>query len=280
MSEFKPISEYECLIMGDSQTQRINPEYFTTKTYNLASSGEHFYFTLQKIKKIIRCKNHKTKQIILGVSTHNFAPVYSKYFDTQFPEGKYSLVKYFYFIDVQEFIHKVIEGKEFIRKDDLFCISNVKSVLFGDPDMGGLFKSDLANPDSSIINETLKRQYGTTKSYSLSQVKYLKEIVKLCSKNKIDVYLISTPYHPYYLSKVDDYYFKIFNKTISELDNVTYISYITPNFRVDFMADANHLNTKGSDVISKMINDTIVALKYNKRELQVRHVIQPETPIN
>ena len=46
--ELKKISEYESVIMGDSQMQRIKPNLFDVKTYNFASSGEHYYITYRK----------------------------------------------------------------------------------------------------------------------------------------------------------------------------------------------------------------------------------------
>ncbi len=48
----KIAEEYECVLMGDSQIQRLKADLFTPKTINLASSGEPYFFTYNKIKKL------------------------------------------------------------------------------------------------------------------------------------------------------------------------------------------------------------------------------------
>lgn len=249
-SKLKVISGYGTLIMGDSQMQRINPGYFTDSTYNFASSGEHYYFTLQKIKKITSFEHCNVRQIILGVSAHSFGVVYNKLFDVQFPEGLNSLKRYFYYFS----------GNEFLGYNSIPGLSVMRNIAAAHPDWGGYFYSKYSDPDTSIINKNLFKHFeGVSDRYCSSQVKYLKEIIDLCSVKNIQIILISTPYHPYYLKKVNNYYKNILKQTIKETGDANYISYLGDKINAGLMSDGIHLNAEGSAVYSKMINDTIHA---------------------
>ncbi len=245
-SRMGKIAENEVIIMGDSQMQRINPVYFTKATYNFASSGEHFYFTYQKLKTLTSFEGHKIKQVVLGVSAHSFAPVYSRFFDPATPEGQKSLGHYFYFFD----------GNEFFRKKDLLNVSCFKRVVFGTPDWGGLFESDLANPDTARIERSLNNHFGgTVAECSMSQLKYLDAIAGHCRSNNIELILVSLPYHPYYQSKVDNKYFQILGQTVNEYLALTYLNFLDPAMPSDLMSDGNHLNKRGAEIYSRQIDD-------------------------
>ncbi len=250
-TQLEKIAQYECIIMGDSQMQRIKPEKFDLKTINFASSGEHYLFTFKKLKMLLEA-NNKIKQVILGVSTHSFAPVYNKLIDTKYAEGRASITKYLYFVSAPE--------DTFIKKHDLVSKSTIQGIYKG-PEWQGLYISKKKNPDTTIINKAFVQHFGTKKNEKpdfANQVKYLKLIEKLCKEKKINLVLVSTPYHPAYLQQVEKNYFTILDKTIKELPNTTYISFLKNNISPEFMSDGNHLNSNGGDIFSKMINDSIV----------------------
>jgi len=240
--------------MGDSQMQRLKPDKFDLKTYNLASSAEHYYFTYQKLKKIVDFKNHEIKQIILGVSAHNFAPVYCRFFNIKYPEGKSSFSRYLYFIN--------LTNNEFIRIEEILSKSLIEGIYKG-PDWGGLQISNKKNPDISIINQMFKEHYEIKYKeslYSSEQIKYLSFIDSLCNDHNIDLILVSTPYCPQYIINVDQSYFNILEKTVDRMVSAKYVSYIDPEINPELMSDAVHLNSDGADIFSKMINDTINAM--------------------
>ena len=257
----KKFSNFENLIMGDSQMQRIKPNLFNYKTYNLASDGEHYYFTYQKIKKIISFKNHKVKRIILGFSLPHFSPVYNRLFDLKFPEGHNSLVRYLYFIN--------LDNSEFIKLSDFTDKSTPRSIvkgIYSKPDFGGLVLSNYKNPDSITINRIFRMHYRIKKdedSISSGQIKYLQDIQRICNKNNIELYLVSTPFHSLYKKKIDSLYFRTLKNTLNSLQNVKYINYLNEQTNPNWLSDANHLNSKGADIYSKMISDSIGIKTYN-----------------
>ena len=64
-TKIKDISKFESILMGDSQIQRINTDYFTVKSHNFASKSEHYYFTYQKLLQLLNSK-HSIKRVIFG----------------------------------------------------------------------------------------------------------------------------------------------------------------------------------------------------------------------
>ena len=254
-SDLKSIAEYECIIMGDSQLQRLKPDLFDYKTYNFASSGEHYYFTYQKIQKILEFKDHRIKKIIVGVSLPSFAPAYNRLFDLNFPEGENSLERYLYFI--------YLNNTEFLKLKDLIKKNVLRSIMkgiFNKPDWGGLFVSQVENPDSLTINKVFNIHYGMKKNenpVSKNQILYLSKIQQICVDNHIDLYLVSGPNHPLYKKKVDSLYYNVLYNTTLSLKNTKYINYLNDQVNSNLMSDPVHLNSKGADIYSKMINDSI-----------------------
>ena len=261
-SDLKKISEYECIIMGDSQLQRLQSELFKYKTFNFASSGEHYYFTYQKIKKIVGFKDQKIKKIILGVSLSSFGPAYNRLFDLNFSEGQNSLERYFYFINLND--------NEFFKPKDIFKKNIFRNILKGiyiKPDWGGLFVSNSENPDSLTVNKVFNIHYGIKKNervVSEEQIKYLINIEQLCNENNIDLYLVSGPIHPMYKKNVDSIYYDVLTSTVLSLKNTKYINYLNEKTKPNLISDPVHLNSKGADIYTKMISDSLNIKTNNK----------------
>lgn len=321
-SELSEISGYENIIMGDSQMQRINPRSFRLNTYNFSNSAEHYYFTYQKIKRLLGREDHRIKQIILGISAHNFAPVYERLFDITEEEGRASLRQNFYFMD--------LKNNDFFELSDLADISTLKGIYYK-PGWGGYKSSELSDPDSSVINRIFRMHYLNDDADTIpgsnpddiirdyadnffrcdaddiigvnagdiircnaddnisdnadyimrgntgtdlnpdavaegisEQIEYLYNIDSICHAHNIRLILVTTPYHPDYLERVDSLYINLLDQTVDSMKNITYISYL--NYRTDpkIMSDAVHLNSRGSDIFSKMINDTTNSLIHDK----------------
>jgi len=259
-SKFKEISEYECLLMGDSQMQRLNGELIAKRTKNLASSGEHYYFTYNKLRKLVENKNHKINKVILGVSIHNFAPVYNRLFNIDFPEGKGSFERYLYFIPL-------FDNSKFTNHLSQLPIFNFISGVYFTPDWGGFYESNNSNPTTEIINRSFNMHFSIIKNekkFSNYQRIYLYKIDSLCTVNNIDLTLISTPYHIKYKEQIKPEYYSFLYETLSKLKNRNYIGFLYDKTDPNFMSDAIHLNKIGAKYYSKIIIKKMNAQKHNK----------------
>lgn len=257
-SKLKEFSEYEFLLMGDSQIQRLNGELMSKRTKNIASSGEHYYFTYNKLLTLVKNKNHKIDKVILGVSLHNFAPVYNRLFNIDFSEGKSSLKRYIYFIPL-------FDNSSFISSFDGLYRS-VFSSIYSTPDWGGFKGSTNSNPNKEIINATFNMHFSIKQNeekFSYSQRTYLYKVDSLCTHNNIDLILVSTPYHSRYKEKIDTEYFEFFSESLRKLNHRTHLNFIADKISPDFMSDANHLNKLGAEKYSEIIKKEIDARTHN-----------------
>ncbi len=252
-SKLSELSEYQCLLMGDSQIQRLHGELIAEKTINIASSGEHYYFTYNRLLTLLENKNHKINKVILGVSIHNFAPVYNRLFNIDFPEGENSLEKYIYFI-------RLFDDSNFISHFNQLLNSNFISSIYSAPEWGGFYESNNSNPTTEIINKTFNIHFSIKQDeekFSSSQKTYLYKIDSLCTSNNIDLILVSTPYHDKYKEQINTEYYNFFSETLIKLNHRYHINFLDDKIDPSLMSDANHLNVLGAKYYSEAIGKEI-----------------------
>ncbi|MDB4171358.1 hypothetical protein N9750_04530 [Polaribacter sp.] len=255
-SKLTAFSEHPVLLMGDSQIQRLHGDSISQGAKNLASSGEHYYFTYQKLHTLTQNKNHRIDTLILGVSIHNFAPVYNRLFSLDFPEGEKSLKKYLYFI-------RMFDDSGFITTFDK-VLKPAISGIYTAPDFGGFYESTNSNPNEEIINKAFNMHFSIKQEeakFSHSQRDYLYKIDRLCTENNIDLILVSTPYHFDYKEKIDRKYFDFFLESLKKLKHRRHLNFIEEDIADRFMSDANHLNKLGAKKYSGIIGKKLKAEK-------------------
>ncbi len=251
-AKLSELSEYPHLLMGDSQIQRIHGELIFENAQNIASSAEHYYFTYQKLLRLVQNKNHQIDTLILGVSIHSFAPVYNRLFSIRFPEGKRSLERYLYFIPLFDESNFLTEFEHLLKP--------LMVGIFSSPYWGGFHESDHSNPTEETINTTFDMHFSIKQNeekFSYSQRAYLYKIDSLCTANNIDLILLSTPYHPLYKEKLDSDYIDFFSATLGKLDHRYHLSFIADDIDPNLMSDANHLNKLGAIKYSKIIKKSM-----------------------
>ena len=239
--------------MGDSQTQRINENLIGSNVVNISSSGEHYYFTFQKLKKLTYNDNHKIKSIILGFSAHNFSPKYNKFFNLKFAEGKSDLTRYLYYLDP-------LFDFKFIKKiSEIISLEFLKGV-YSTPDIYGYFESNNKNPEIEIIEkgfENIFKRSDNLEYFSSKQKKYLLKIDSLCYKENIELILLSTPYHEEFKKRIPSAYFDNLYNIKERLNNRNHINFLNNKINPNLMSDGNHLNIQGSNKYSKIIRNKL-----------------------
>ena len=249
-------SKHSVLLMGDSQIQRLHGDAISSGAKNLASSGEHYYFTYQKLQTLVQNKNHSIDTLMLGVSIHNFAPVYNRLFSLDFSEGEKSLKKHLYFI-------RMFDDSGFLTTFDKILKPAILGI-YAAPDFGGFYESTNSNPKEAIINKAFNMHFSIKQNeakFSDSQRKYLYEIERLCTDNNIVLILVSTPYHSRYKEKIDQKYFDFFSKSIKKLKHRRHLNFIEDHIAPRFMSDANHLNKLGAKKYSSIIGKKLKSKK-------------------
>ena len=178
----------------------------------------------------------------MGVSIHNFSPIYNQLFNVTTPEGKKSLERYLYFIDY-------FKPSDFLKQPSFTHTKNIIKGLYKTPTINGFYESEKKNPDEKTIQRILDMHYSAKQDESAisgSQILYLNRIDSLCKAKNIDLFLVSTPYHANYKKKIKKEYIDVFYETIANLKTVDHINFLSDNPSINWMSDANHLNKDGA----------------------------------
>jgi hypothetical protein len=169
--------------------------------------------------------------------------------NVDFFDGQSSLERYFYFLPLSV-------SWTFAHHEPSRLFKSIDKTT----EWGGAFSSFRSNPDSSIINETLRSHYGIQKNegrFCDEQSLYLKKIDSLCIAKQIRLVLVTCPYHQDYLSKVDSSYIIHYQTVLSSLRTKAHISFLNDLVRPEWMSDACHLNRSGSAFYSMRIKQAL-----------------------
>jgi hypothetical protein len=235
------------LIMGDSQMQKFSPDLIDGDAENVASSGEHYFVTYSKLRKMLAAKDHKIHTILLGVSLHNFAPMFVNHFDPDHVEGKITVQHQMFFYDL--FDNEFIQPYKLIL-DKNFFLGVIKGPVWGHD----VFTQ--SNPDGRLLDWEMKFIFDGTVKENLSQWQpfYLDKIVELCKQENISLVFVSSPVHQYYKSHVNPAYYQTLQKVLSDHGNLLHMNFLIDSTQSTYMSDVNHLNKEGAEVYTRKIN--------------------------
>ena len=240
------------LLLGDSQTQRINPDYFNHSTFNFASPGEPYLVTYYKLIKVLSFNNHNIKTVILGCSMHNFASAYEESYDMKSSAGSQTLKKSMYYVDILN--DSILSFKDFIS-DRMFYLGIWKGQR-----TNGLFESTNKNPSVETIKKTLNGHYKSTSKFNstefFEQEFYLKKIIELCKIKKVKLYLLTLPLHQYYKDNIPPICVENYKSIINQFE-LNHINYLSDDINNEYMSDGNHLNSDGAAIYSKVISEIV-----------------------
>jgi predicted 3-demethylubiquinone-9 3-methyltransferase (glyoxalase superfamily) len=240
------------IVLGDSETQRLNPYLFTQKAFNFSAAGEPFIVTYSKLKKIFSVKNYKVNNIVLGASVHNFSSAFELSYDVNSTEGTQTIKKNVFFLDIDD---SFFSFKEIISERNFYI------GIFENSKINGFYESLKKKPSEDIIDVTLKGHFKKSSNFDSSdyfyQVFYLKKIIELCRKNKVRLYLCSLPLHKYYKENIPKKCMVNLNNILEKYEGFIYLNYLTDDIDSNLMSDGNHLNKEGAFVYSKIISREI-----------------------
>ncbi|MCB9227341.1 MAG: hypothetical protein H6578_09275 [Chitinophagales bacterium] len=254
--EFNIDSSIEKVFIGDSHIQKDINDALIGKAINIGERAEATFYSYYKLKYLLK-NNPNIKEVYLGFSYHNI----SNYYDP-FVKGEYSLTtapKYYYLLPNKT--------KFSLLLDNYYHVSFYKSVVkVGFDILKGkekpykgkyLNKYSNTHADKKIMDKRLKFQYydanGEINGFSNISIEYLKKIQLLCKEYKVEFYVLNTPLHAYYKSKVPIKFIDKYNTVLKE-NRMQELFYGTLIFEEkDFIPDGDHLSTEGAVVFSNYL---------------------------
>ncbi len=267
--------DIETLILGDSQAQfAFNPHYIQNSV-NGAIVAEPFFYTFYKLKFIYQ-QNRHLKNIILSLSPHNL----SEFND----EKLFNSEDLMHFYD-QYYMLLDESGKSVIRNfNQPFVVSTIKydlgvpleiyknlqlwiKILLakqqpGDYAFWGGYdtrnRSDIQM--KRILWITGRHYYNGDQVASASKVmlQYLEELASFCHQNQLQLWLVTPPLHKAYRERIPDSFVDLLNETtdnLTTLPGVHYFDYSAMQIPDAYFYDSDHLNTRGANAFSQIINE-------------------------
>ncbi len=259
------ISEYdqiETLVFGDSHAFfGINPEYFTSNTFNIANVSQSLYFDELLLQKHIDSLPN-LKNVILNISYFTLSAIdnssedrWRRYFYQQqmdlkipsisvFDPNQYSLAL------VRRFDNTVVLFGEYLQNGTV--VSSYEN---------GYGRQDETNivPDKEKISVLIAKKHEDHLYDFEVNKNRLQRMIDLCNKNGIEVFLIEMPVYKTYYNLLDTAKKEKINTTLSQLEEqnkgVHYLNFSQEESFIDSdFRDADHLTNEGAEKFSKLLN--------------------------
>lgn len=260
------------IVFGHSHAANAFNDSLIDHLKNLGSSGESFFYTYYKAKKIIEA--NKQLKTVFVIFTNNQIELRAnswiwsdKYLNHTFP-------KYAAFIDwdgyklLAQHNWKSLFASECIAlRENLYFISRLRkqpnyiaATEWGE--YGTLNKVFTSESNATKKNEAIVENKNTS-SYSIN---YLMKTINLLKENKINVFLIRSPLHKDYPLTNNEVFLKILND--NKLDNM-FLDFKDFPLQTNQFIDSEHLNADGAREFSLFFNTLLVDSLLQKDDKQV-----------
>ncbi|MBA6153592.1 hypothetical protein [Gelidibacter maritimus] len=247
------ISDSANIVMfGHSHTECAYDDEIIPNFKNLASSGESYFYTFQKIKKTLS-QNPEIETVFVEFTNNQIDKVMDEW-TWGYDKMSFYLPVYLPFLEYQDVeILNDNNASTFRSTISVASRKNLFRFLKSDYDysdeIGGFTSLNVSAVDR--ILDTMDTNIQHNKTYSTSNVNlhYLRKIIDYCRSEGKDVFLVRTPQHKKYkMLKNEEQFLSVRNSQFSDIDFIDFNNNNLPN---TYYADLEHLNGKGATVLSK-----------------------------
>jgi hypothetical protein len=249
------------LVLGHSQTECGINDSLITGVKNFSSSAEPYFYTYQKLKKIVSV-NQNIKTVLISFSNNQIDTLMNewtygdKYLQNFYP--KYNFVMnsedagLLFKNNFTGFISS--EHKSFMENLDIVLKS--KYAILSDRKWGSYLYLKRNKIDSLNKTDTIKKMMAHhSENYSKINIQYLHKIVDLCKKNDIKLVLVRMPLYPTYFKTKNEILFQRIRKEY--FSDVPFLDFHSVSFNDDEFGDYDHLNYKGAKRFSIFLDALI-----------------------
>ncbi|WDF75654.1 hypothetical protein PQ469_17355 [Mucilaginibacter sp. KACC 22773] len=261
-SDFKINKKNKIVLFGHSHPECAFNDSLITGLKNLSHSAEPYFYTYQKVKKVIT-QNPQIETVLIEFSNNqidekmngwtwdykymsNMFPLYSSFMDA-------SDIKVLFKHDRGVFFNCI----SISARQNLF---NAITFNYNFADrMGGYLKLDRSQTLSkgdSLTHELDKARFLKSRLSYINLI-YLRKIIDYCKQRKKKLFLVRSPQYKYYEYRHNEkIYLDIKNRYFSDVKLIDFNNF---PLRDDEFADPGHLNLKGAFRFSNYVNKQIEA---------------------
>ena len=257
MGQFKLSQKDKYIFMGHSHPQMDYDDKLIDSSVNLASSGEAYFYTYIKLKKILESNTDK-KIVFVEFSNNNIISQMNKWiWNDVYIYDRYRL----YWSYTPNAERKLLYSKN--PEASILC--DIKSVVTNvyyifslkniakDERMGGYLHLNRDKTDS-LLQASLLYAKSKPADMSISPINlmYLRKIIEMCKDKGVRVILIRSPLHPVYDEFKNEAKFKeVLNSEFNDVEFLDLRNF--PMINSDY-GDLEHLNYRGARKYSLFFN--------------------------
>lgn len=268
-ANFKFRKEYKYLQLGHSHAEAAYNDTLIADFKNLATSGESYFYSYHKLKKILE-QNGDIEVVLIEFTNNQMNSNMDnwiwgdKYISKFYP-------KYGSFLDfhansllIKHNLSSLLNNFSVLQK------RNFKMLLNNNYDfiqhIGGYVYYRESNLEKDIIFQENNEEINKKGSRDISDtnILYLEKIVKLCRTYGKEIIFIRSPQHSRLNLKVSETSFlQIYNKKFREVPFLDFNDFEIPDYG---FLDLEHLNYIGAEVISKTLDSLLkqgISLDYS-----------------
>ncbi len=243
--------DYDLLILGNSRMYRgINPDIFSIKAFNFSHDNDSYNQLYYKLR-FLEAKKKRIQYLILGVD----------YFQFSFMSNtrNYVYADYLGLDYLKDFNDRVLWLK---CKYYLDCAKPNRLLYLRSNNHVSFLKENgqYIRPHKAKENDSIKRNVNRL----AIQVNYLKKILDVCRSENIKVFMVMLPVRKNEMKGYTSEEIKEFDLFIHKyVDNwnTFYLNYgLDTTFKTEDYTDLTHLNEKGADRFSRILNDSLLKI--------------------
>lgn len=261
------------IVLGHSHPECAFNDSLIDNCKNLAQSAESYFFTYNKLKKIIQ-NNPQVNTVFVEFTNNQLSKKMDdliwgdEYFSFMYP--KYAAImntrdcRLLLSHNALALLHSLPVT---LKKNFLFLVKNKKDYI-NEMGWGGywyLVKSKTDSLINAIPNASIKQEQPPEEMLT-ANVGYLQKIVQLCKQHAIKIYLVRSPMHSRNTELSNEAAFKkVARTTFSDIDLLDFKDFPLSNSE---FADPQHVNYKGAKLFSLFFNSLIKDGLLNKPDKQ------------
>lgn len=277
-NDFKIKKNTTYVLLGHSHAQFAYNDSIILNFENFSQSGESYFYTLPKIKEIIR-SNPQVKTIFLEFTNNQLTKKVEEWIAGKKYLGYY-YATYFPYIESKSHLF-VIKSQPLVyaRNLPIVCKDLLKKSISKHqyPYEFGGFKALQGNLDSYKTNKAQFRNEDFVeikRGVSKIQLQYLQEIIAFLKDRKIELILIRSPQHKSYQGFANEEDFN--NLLKNELVSVKFLDLVKFPLSDDDFRDLEHLNNQGADKLSRwfntFLNEDFSMVFHNQKHVSYQYI--------